>query len=85
MRVTAATNDAQFTVLGFTSGTGASVMCAIIFSAHDMNPEQQLGYDIRADMVENDFLMRMDYGPGKQYPGGPICRLNGVDVPEFIC
>ena len=84
-RVTAATNDAHFMVLGFASGTGASVMCEMIFSAHNLTPEQQLGYDIRADIVENDFSMRANHKPGKQYPGGPICRFNGVDVPVFIC
>ena len=35
-RVTAATHDAHFTVLGFTSGTGAPVMCEIIFASHDL-------------------------------------------------
>ena len=46
-RVTAATNDAHFTALGFTSRIGAPVMCAIIFVAHELTPEQQLDYDIR--------------------------------------
>ena len=85
VRLTAATNDTHFTVLGFTSGTGAPVMFEIIFATHELTPEQQLGYVIQADMVENDFSMRADNRPGKQYPGGPICRFNGVDVPEFIC
>ena len=84
-RVMAATNDAHFTVLGFTSGTGAPVMCEIIFATHEVTPEQQLGYDIWADMVENDFSMRADHRPGRRYPGGPICRFNSVDVPAFIC
>ena len=85
VRFTAATNDAHFMVLGFASGTGAPVICGIIFATHELTPEQQLGYDIQADMVENDFSMRTNNGPGKRYPGGPICRFNGVDVPEFIC
>ena len=84
-RVTDATNNAQFTVLGFTSGTGAPVMCEIIFSVHDLTPEQQPVHDIRDDMVENDLSMRANHGPWKRYPGGPICRFNGVDVPAFIC
>ena len=42
---------AHFTVLGFMSGTGAPVMCAIIFDAHELTPEQQVFYDIQADMV----------------------------------
>ena len=52
-RVTAATNYAHFTAHGFTSGTGAPVMCAIIFVAHELTSEQQLGYEIRSDMVKN--------------------------------
>ena len=84
-RVTAATNDTHFTVLGFTSVAGAPVMCAMIFAAQELAPEQQLGYDIQADMVENDFSMRANHGPGKRYPGGPICCFNSVDVPAFIC
>ena len=84
-RVTAANNDAHFTVLGFTSGKGAPFMCAIKFAAHELNSEQQLGCNIRADIVENDFSMRANHGPGKRYPGGPICCFNSVDVPAFIC
>ena len=38
-RVMAATNYAHFTAHRFMSGTGAPVTCAIIFVAHELNPE----------------------------------------------
>ena len=38
-KITAATTDAHFTVLGFTYATGEPVMCAIIFPGHDITSD----------------------------------------------
>ena len=37
-RVAAARKNAHFAVLVFTSGTGAPVMCEIIFASQDLTP-----------------------------------------------
>ena len=76
-RILASTADQHFTVLGFTAGTGKSVMCCIIFSENELSAEQQLGVDIQADLVTGEFSMRLNHGPGKRYPGGPTCIFCG--------
>ena len=83
--ITAATKDSHFTVLGFTSGTGAPIMCAIKFAANDLTPEQQLSVDIRSDMVADDFSLHGNHGKGKNYPGGPIYSFRSKEVTAFIC
>lgn len=47
-KVAVSTADAHYTVLGFTSGTGEPIMCAVIFSATEMTSDMQLGVDITA-------------------------------------
>ena len=84
-KITAATSDAYFTVLGFTAATGEPVMCAIIFPGHELTSEQHLGVDIQFPMVDGDLLMRANSGSGKLFPGGPKCCFQGKEVPEFIC
>ena len=83
--VTAATSEAHFTVLGFTAATGEPEMCAIIFAASELTQELQFGIDVRAPMVEGDDSLRGNYGPGKRYPGAPICNFRGTIVPPFVC
>ena len=84
-KITAATTDAHFTVLGFTAATGEPVMCAIIFPGHELTSEQHLGVDIQFPMVDGDFSMRANSGSGKRFPGGPKCSFQGKEVPAFIC
>ena len=72
-KITAATSDAHFTVLGLTAATGEPVMCAIIFPGHELTSEQHLGVDIQFPMVDGAFLMRANSGSGNRFPGGPKC------------
>ena len=57
-KITAATTDAHFTVLGFTAATGEPVMCAIIFPLHDLTSEQHLGVDIQFPTVDGTFSQK---------------------------
>ena len=84
-RILASTADQHFTVLGFTAGTGKSVMCCIIFSGNKLIAKKHLGVDIQADLVPGEFFMRRNHGPGKRYPGGPTCIFRGKEVPAFVC
>ena len=84
-KITAATFDSHFTVLGFTDATGEPVMCAIIFPGHDLMSEQHLGVDIQFPMVDGAFSMHANSGSGKQFPGGLKCCYRGKEVPAFIC
>ena len=86
-RVLAATTDVHFTVLGFTAGNSEPVMCANVVTSHELRYNVQLGVDIRADMFvvdDQDHLLSNNYGPNKQYPGGPTCNFRGKKVPSFV-
>ena len=72
-KITDATSDAHFTVLGFTAATGKPVMHAIIFRGYELTSEQHLGVDIQFKMVYGAFSMRANPGSGKRFPGGPKC------------
>ena len=60
-------------------------MCAIIFSANELTPEQQLGVDIQANMVADNFSLRGNHGKGKRYTGVLIYYFRGKEVPALIC
>jgi len=47
----AATADAHFTTLGFTSATGEPIMCAVIFKGTKLDPAWTLGLDPFAFVV----------------------------------
>ena len=84
-KITAATSDAHFTVLGFTAETEEPVMCTIIFPGHELTPEQHLGVDIQFPISDGAFLMRANSGSGKRFPGGPKYCFQGKEIPAFIC
>ena len=77
------TSDVHWTTMGFTSGSGKPVMCAIIIAAETLSVEDRLGIDIFAECDE-DILSDANYGPGKYFPGGPRCTFNGTDIPCYI-
>ena len=78
-----ASNASHFTVLGFTAGTGEPIMCAVIFKASEVTTQMQMGVDITKDKTGT--RLEDNIGKNKQYPGGPVCRFKGKDVPAFIC
>ena len=54
-RTACSTSEAHWTTLGFTSGTGKPVLCAIIFAAETLSVEERLGVDIFADCSSDYF------------------------------
>ena len=82
-RTACSTSDAHWTTLGFTSGTGEPVICAIIFAAETLSVEERLGLDIFADCKDDMFSVQ-NYKPGKYFPGGPKCTFNGCDIPCYV-
>lgn len=81
----AATNDAHFTVLGFTAATGEPIMCAIIFAAKSMKDEWRLGFDPFAEWIGEENDVEINIGEGKQMPMGPECNFKGKTIPCFCC
>ena len=80
---TVASNDAHFTVLGFTAGTGEPTMCAVTFKAAEVTTQMQMGVDITIDPTGT--RLEDNTGKNKRCPGGPVCRFKGKDVPAFAC
>jgi len=81
------TKSKHWTLLGLTAFDGSPVMCIVIFSGNKLVPL----YETRMDQFTNveDLASEEDYfnknsGPGKLYPGGPICTFKGVEVP-YMC
>jgi len=81
----AATKDAHFTMLGFTSANGQPIMCAIIFAAKGMKDEWNMGFDPFAEWIGEENEIEKNIGEGKVYPMGPECLFNGKNVPCFCC
>jgi hypothetical protein len=82
----AATKDSHFTVLGFTTATGVPSMRSVIFSAKELDQKWVLGFDATAPWVgEDDDMIGNSGGLGKPFPMGPVCNLNGIDVPTVCC
>ena len=80
---TVASNDAHFTVLGFTTGTGNPIMCAVIFKGLEVTRQMQMGVDITKP-IDGQELMK-NTGENKHYPGAPTCHFHGKDIPAFVC
>jgi hypothetical protein len=71
----AATKDAHFNVLGFTTATGMPLMCCVIFAAKELEGSWVLGFDSNAAWVGDETnLEENTSGLGKQYPA------NGTDL-----
>ena len=79
----AATKDANFTMLGFTSANGKPIMCALIFAAKAMKNEWTLGFDPFAEWIGEEEDIQGNMGEGKVYPMGPECTFKGKNIPCF--
>jgi hypothetical protein len=74
-----ATTDLHFTILGFVSGTGEAVMCAIIFKLDqdisEIPVSWKLGLDITSENLEDQSAVMT---------GGPTCTYLGKSIPCFF-
>ena len=68
-RTSCSTSEVHWTTLGFTSGTGEPVLCAIIFAAETLSVEERLGVDIFAQ-CHDDVFSAENYGHGRYFPRG---------------
>ena len=75
-------NDRRVTVLGFTNSLGEPVICVVIFKASQLEYFEKYGIDIDAkyasrDDGDEDLEREMNTGPGRWFPGGPVCKYKG--------
>ena len=87
----------RFTTLPLMSLSGDPVMCVIIIEETLQYLFIELGIDVtklvdnvNIDNVTADeetistYYIRQNMGPGKLFPGGPMCNSNGKQVPYMV-
>lgn len=82
-RYEASSKHSHFTVVPFTRLSGELVMVAIIFTGEKMKPEWALGKDVLADWIGDDDDFEANIGPGKYFPMGPTCVVDGKEIPCY--
>ena len=79
--------DWKFTLIWLTSLNGQPVMCIVIIQGCQMNRSAEVGIDIsiepQGDPEDPDFFLK-NSGPGKYFPGGPVCHFRGKDIPPMV-
>ena len=94
-KMNATKKSKRFTMLGLTNLCGDAIMCVIIFEGKECNVVQESGidplhpltseYELEDDQKDSNFSFFEDnYGPGKLFPGGPVCTFEGKDIPTMI-
>jgi hypothetical protein len=86
-----ATTDIHFTLLCFTSATGAPVMCALIFRSEkevsELPTNWKMGIDVTKAVHTDDDDAEMflqNWGDDKTLAGGPKCYYKGKLIPCFV-
>ena len=83
----ASARNRKFTMIGFTALTGDPVMCVLIFEGKTPNGAIEAGIDItvKPDGKPSDAnFVEVNSGPGKYFPGAPMCEYKGKMVPAVI-
>ena len=79
--------DRKFTLIGLTSLTGQPVMCIVIIQGTIHNRAAEIGIDVtvqpNGNPTDADFFMK-NSGPGKYFPGGPVCHFRGKEIPPLV-
>ena len=79
--------DRKFTLIGLTSLTGQPVMCIVIIQGTMHNRAAEVGIDVtvqpNGNPTDADFFIK-NSGPGKYFPGGPVCHFRGKDIPPLV-
>ena len=83
----ASARNRKFTLIGFTALTGDPVMCVIIFEGKTPNGSIEAGIDISVKpngCPTDPNFVEINSGPGKYFPGAPMCEYKGKKVPAVI-
>jgi hypothetical protein len=84
-QIMALTTDNKFTLLPFTPASGKAVCCCIIFQGKgDVPATWRTGVDLTVTPILTEDGIELDldvnFGEGKNYPGGLTCKYNGKVV-----
>lgn len=81
-------------MLGLTNLSGQPIMCVVIFEGKERNLMMESVIDPFHSMYDEymhttnsassyeDFVG--NFGPGKLFPGGPVCKFEGHSIPTMI-
>ena len=86
-KTVAATNDRRFTMLPIVAADGQPVICVLIFAGEstELRADWEVGIDITVNPVfdaEGRIIVEENTGPGKYFPGGPVCNFRGQAIPS---
>ena len=80
-------SERHFTLLGFTALSGEPVLCLIVISGVRQHLNIETGIDpskpVTGNVRDKEFIDK-NFGPGKLFPGGPICHFRGKDIPCLV-
>ena len=91
--INATKKSKRFTCLGLTTLSGQPLMCVVIFEGKERNPVMESGIDMfhplakefDGDIDESNIdFFENNFGPGKLFPGGPVCEFEGISIPTMI-
>ena len=83
----------KITVLGLTTLDGQPVMCIVIIEGKERNVFVESGVDpfhplydtFKGNIQYSNYETFQDnYGPGKLFPGGPVCEFEGKRIPTMV-
>ena len=79
--------NSHFTVVPINNLLGQLVMVTIIFSGHQLLASWCMGIDVfaenAAEALANEDTLEFEFGPGKLFPGGPLCFVDGKEIPCY--
>ena len=78
--------DNHFTLIPVTTLAGNTLMCHIIFKGNSptVPDDWKSGVDKTVTLIDAEdrvTKIAINSGPGKVFPYGPVCHVNGVEVP----
>ena len=83
-KIHAAVKDSHFTVLGFTTATGALACSAIIFAAKQLDPQWDTGMDPFCNFTGKEDNMETNMGNGKCFHLSQSAHSTINKLPSFV-
>ena len=81
-------SNTHFTLLGFTTLSGEPVLCLVIITGVQEALNVESGIDpffteTYGETSDVDYFDK-NFGHGKLFPGGPICKFNNKEIPCMV-
>jgi hypothetical protein len=84
-QISCASDDCHFTTMCYTNLLGIPVLVVVIIAkSSSLLFSEKNGLDLSAEWIGSDIDKDANMGPGRRYPGGPVCSVLGKEVPAFV-